>query len=524
MRDTLKQYYMVICLLLVFAAVVVNTAWLSDDSYITLRTVRNMVTAHTLTYNLGERVQTYTHPLWMLILLVCHCFTREAYHTPIVISIVISLIAAGLVVSRAATSRAAAILALVVLILSKAFVDYSTSGLENPLTHLLVVGFWVAYSRRDPSPRQALVISLWAALAVLNRMDTILLFAPALLVAILQPVATPTRVARKLGAVALGFSPLILWLLFSTVYYGFPYPNTACAKLNTGVARSDLVRQGLAYLSNSIRMDPLTLPVIGAGILVAAFKRTAEQVSMALGILSYLAYTVAIGGDFMSGRFLSVPLIGSVILICASGYVTSKRALLPALAMALLIGLASPHAPIYSRWDAGLDMQIPDLIDEDGICDERLFYYRATGWLTADGIRRSPDLSWWSQKAAEYSGQPVVLQCVIGIYGYYIAPRSHIVDHCAALVDPLLARLPTRDVKSWRIGHFERIVPGGYLETLAGGSNTISDAALAQFYDRLSLITRGDVFTTDRFITIWKMNAGQYNALLRASSYVSSVP
>ena len=156
MRDTLKQYYMVICLLLVFAAVVVNTAWLSDDSYITLRTVRNMVTLHTLTYNLGERVQTYTHPLWMLILLVCHCFTREAYHTPIVISIVISLIAAGVVVSRAATSRAAAILALVVLILSKAFVDYSTSGLENPLTHLLVVGFWVAYSRRDPSPGKRL--------------------------------------------------------------------------------------------------------------------------------------------------------------------------------------------------------------------------------------------------------------------------------------------------------------------------------------------------------------------------------
>ncbi len=514
MTSLLKQYYVAICLLLVLAMVVVNTAWLSDDAYITLRTTRNFVTTHSLTYNLGERVQAYTHPLWMLVLLSFHFFTREAYHTPIIISIVISLIAAGLIVSKAATSRAAAILALVVLILSKAFVDYSTSGLENPLTHLLLVGFWVVYSRPDPSARQVFVVSLLAALAVLNRIDTVLLFVPALVVVLSRPVATPTTVARKLGVVALGFSPLILWLLFSTVYYGFPFPNTAYAKLNTGIARSDLVRQGLAYLSNSIRMDPLTLSVIGAGILVAVFKRTAEHLSMALGVLLYLAYTVAIGGDFMSGRFLSVPLIGSVVLICASGYVTSRATLLLPLVMVLLIGLASPHAPVYSRWDAGLNMQIPDLIDKDGICDERLSYYKATGWLTAHGIRQSPDLSWWSKKAAEYSGQPVVLQCAIGIYGYHIAPASHIIDYCAALVDPLLARLPTGNPKSWRIGHFERPIPEGYLETLATGSNKIRDTALAQFYDKLTLVTKGDFFTANRFITIWKMNSGQYNFLL----------
>ena len=36
------------------------------------------------------------------------------------------------------------VLALSTLALSKAFVDYSTSGLENPLTHLLLAGFFLA--------------------------------------------------------------------------------------------------------------------------------------------------------------------------------------------------------------------------------------------------------------------------------------------------------------------------------------------------------------------------------------------
>jgi arabinofuranosyltransferase len=526
MKNFLKQNLAIICLLLVFAVVVAKTAWLSDDAYITLRTIRNFVAAQSLTYNLGERVQAYTHPLWMFVLLLFYFFTREAYHTPIIISMVISLIAVTLIATKVATSQAAAILGLVVLILSKAFVDYSTSGLENPLTHLILVGFCALYLRGDSKLQTMFLLSFLSGLAMLNRMDTVLLFAPALMMAVFQPEPAPSKGSKvkKLGAVALGFLPVLVWLGFATVYYGFPFPNTAYAKLNTGIAPGDLVRQGLTYLSNSLRMDPLTLGVIGAGLLVAVFKRTSRQLSIALGMLTYVIYTVWIGGDFMSGRFLTAPLVGAVSLMGASGYVTNRATLFPPLSLALLIGLASTRSPIYSGSEAGLDLQISDLIDKNGINDERLFYYRATGWLTANGVRPSPDLSNWAKKASEYSGQPVVLQCASGIYGYFIAPQAHIVDYCAALVDPLLARLPAAHRKAWRIGHFERRIPDGYLETLATGSNKISDTALAQFYDKLILITRGELFTTKRLIAIWKMNTGQYNSLLGTASHILSGP
>jgi arabinofuranosyltransferase len=55
----------VLGLLLVFTTL---RAWLCDDAYITFRTVDNFIHGYGLTWNVAERVQAYTHPLWMLLL------------------------------------------------------------------------------------------------------------------------------------------------------------------------------------------------------------------------------------------------------------------------------------------------------------------------------------------------------------------------------------------------------------------------------------------------------------------------
>src|SRR4051794_31556286 len=68
------------------------------------------------------------------------------------------------------------ITAFTALIFSKAFVDYSISGLENPATHLCIAVYLFVFWRK----REALGLSLAAALAVTNRMDTLLLFLPSL--------------------------------------------------------------------------------------------------------------------------------------------------------------------------------------------------------------------------------------------------------------------------------------------------------------------------------------------------------
>ncbi len=52
-------------------------AWLGDDGHITYRVVDNFVRGYGLTLNPPERVQVYTHPLWMLVLVPIHFVTRE---------------------------------------------------------------------------------------------------------------------------------------------------------------------------------------------------------------------------------------------------------------------------------------------------------------------------------------------------------------------------------------------------------------------------------------------------------------
>ena len=54
-------------LLLIFLAVLLRTAWISDDGLISLRTVLNVTHGNGLTFNVGERVQTFTHPLWLAV-------------------------------------------------------------------------------------------------------------------------------------------------------------------------------------------------------------------------------------------------------------------------------------------------------------------------------------------------------------------------------------------------------------------------------------------------------------------------
>ncbi len=110
-------------------------------------------------------------------------------------------------------------------------------------------------------------------------------------------------------------APVIAWLLFATLYYGFPLPNTYYAKVATGIPSSLLYRQGLAYVLNSVwtRSDH---PGNGRDRLSAgapiARRRSSSRAASAL---LYVAYTVSVGGDFMSGRFFALPFLVSVVAL-----------------------------------------------------------------------------------------------------------------------------------------------------------------------------------------------------------------
>ena len=301
-------------LLGLFTLALIRTAWMCDDAYITLRTVDNFVSGFGPRWNVAERVQAYTHPLWMFVLALPYYFTRDPFFTPLVISMMASVAAMWLLVTRIAVSAPTAIICATVLTFSRGFVEFSTSGLENPLTHLLLAIFFVLYWHPERAHR---LTHLWivVSLIMLNRLDAGLLVLPAMLVRTYQVGWRP-----GVKAVAIGVVPMVIWELFSIIYYGFPFPNTAYAKLSNGVPPGDLAIQGIAFLLNSAADDPLTLLAIGVFVSVALATRARVSWPIALGIVLYLVYVVRVGGDFMSGRFLTAPLFSAVALFARFAY------------------------------------------------------------------------------------------------------------------------------------------------------------------------------------------------------------
>jgi hypothetical protein len=150
------------------------------------------------------------------------------------------------------------------------------------------------------------------------------------------------------------------------------------------------------------------------------------------------------------------------------------------------------------------------------VVDERACYFPGTGLtMQKPGRPHTPDAGLFAAGLKARSDPlGVDVQGAIGMYGFAAGPGLHVVD-LNALSDPLLARLPIPEGKPWRIGHYERLIPAGYLETLTSGENRLCNPGVREFYDALTLVTRAPLFAPGRAATIWKMNTGQYDHLLQ---------
>jgi arabinofuranosyltransferase len=471
--------------------VLLNSAWVCDDAYISFRTVDNLVQGHGAVFNPGERVQAFTHPLWMLLHVPFYALTGDIYLVTILLSLGLSLgAAAGL--ARTIDTRLAWGLAPLCFVFSKALTDYASSGLENPLTHVLLVLFaWVLLEKRT-HPRQIFHLSLLFALLFVNRMDGILLLLPALAWR-----SWELRSWRTMRLLAWGALPILAWEAFSIVYYGFPFPNTAYAKLGTGISGTALFYTGLSYWHDSLDRDLLTLPLAGLGVGIGLWNRRCRP--LALGVLLYLLYTLRIGGDFMSGRFLSAPyfLAALVLLYSLRDSVWAGRLLLQGVAVLLAVELL--------LWGLGADGDTqPPVIGDTGVADERAYYEPGTGLRHVLEGRQMPDFKWVAagQRLAAHPERVHVVYN-LGFLGFYGGPAHFLIDRYG-LSDPLLARLPCLEAPDRRPGHYERVLPEGYLRSVRQDTNALADPALHTLYGDLCLLTRGPLWTRARWAAIWR--------------------
>ncbi|MFC2145927.1 hypothetical protein ACFLRT_01045 [Acidobacteriota bacterium] len=502
--------YLLYILLIFLGIILVKAAWICDDAYITFRTVDNFVNGHGLTWNVAERVQVYTHPFWMFLVSFFYIFTHDVYYTVIILSLCLSLLSVYLVSRFLVENMFSLFLVFSIFIFSRAFVDFSTSGLENPLSYLLLVIFFLIFFKWPLNSRNLLLLYITSSLALFNRLDTILFFIFPLVYATYkvwkQEFISIGKIFKKF---LIGFSPIIVWMIFALIYYGFFFPNTYYAKLNTGIAAWPTIYQGFLYLLDSISHDTITLLVTGFVILTAFKTKEWRKMTAAAGILVYILYIVRIGGDFMSGRFLALPVLVAAILL-------SQMKFKPTMALTLsilfiFIGLSVQKSPIFYKLTDTTSRKMPM-----GIIDERGYYFSTTGLLTRSRRQLLPNHKMVNfGKEKKQKGDKVCDDIhMIGFAGYFTGPGVHIIDHLA-LADPLLSRLHIKKNLKWRPGHFRRMIPRGYKESLETGENLIKDPGIKALYEAIKEITRGKIFSFRRLKLIIKFNLGGYNQLMQ---------
>ncbi|MGD8452045.1 MAG: hypothetical protein PVJ57_09530 [Phycisphaerae bacterium] len=290
-------------------------AWGCDDAFITFRYVQNTLAGYGPVFNVGERVQGFTHPLWF-VLLLAGGFCADVYAVAVVLGLAATA-ALFLIVARTWRERLNGWWQLLVvaalLLSSRAFVEYQTSGLETSLTSLLVASLTLTVLCR---PQSILLPSVLCGLLVFNRADLVVLCGP-----IAGWLVWRAWTEGRWRALLAGAVLPAAWFGFATIYYGSPLPNTAYAKVAFPLAVA--LRHGAAYIADYALHEPLhalliaIVLVAGTGIAIRDVRQrqrgAGALTAVIVGLWLNLAYVAFVGGDFMRGRFMLPALVVSAV-------------------------------------------------------------------------------------------------------------------------------------------------------------------------------------------------------------------
>jgi arabinofuranosyltransferase len=466
-KDAFLVSALVFGLALITVVAVFKVAWVSEDSFITFRYISNALHGFGPVFNLGERVQGYTHPLWFVLLLL----GSRIIPNPIYISIgyglaltFLTVVILGYTLSRIVANRLtlAILLVLACLLgsLSDPWLSFQTSGLENALSNLLIAGIlietWI-YSIRRPGWLMLLI-----CLLCLTRPDFIILTLPFLILLLGR-----IRSVRTLVAVVIATFPALAWLVYSWTYYGSVVPNTAYAKLGIYPNWIAAVSQGVLYLQDWLTYDMVaavsTVLLLGFATFAA---RSKERWACVIGIVLYTAWIVWIGGDFMRGRMLT-PVFTSAIVV---GFLALAELSTHLRGRAILFATGAAACLILTLFF--LQKSVPDPggeISEANITNERIYYPGySLSYLLKHGHLQNPytnlQLAEGLRHFADVCGPITIHLRNPGTVGYLAGPNVSVID-TLGLTDAYIAGLPREFLISDhpRPGHPDKYIPVSYL-------------------------------------------------------------
>ncbi len=276
-RSTLLSYACVFLLVagirILFAAF---TRLTYEDALITMRYAENLAAGHGFVYNIGERVLGTTTPLFTLLLALGVNLGLGAILTAKALGILADGVSGILIyalVHRWGRGTRAAWYAVVLFGIWGVVVRVAVSGMETPLVVLLMLASLYALLLQRPW-----LAGILAGLLLWTRMDALCWLG----VLFVWYCISQRRIAWQ--PIVTCLAVLAPWLVFGTLYFGSPLPNSIAAKLvayedNAGftVARTAADMFG-AFLGNRpseiiLRGLPLILYLAGISIVIRRHPR-----------------------------------------------------------------------------------------------------------------------------------------------------------------------------------------------------------------------------------------------------------
>lgn len=288
--------------------------WLNEDAFINFRVAEQIVHGNGPVFNAGERVEAFTSPLWLAVVVVIRAIGGAgnlAWGT-VVVGLLISV--AAFVIGGRNGERGDDELYIPIGLIAVACIpvvwDYSTSGLENGLVWLWLAGCWQVL-RTVPLRRPGLAVAA-VGLGPLLRPDLALM--SIVFLGALVMIHRPDRRSLLRGAAAALALPVI-YQLFRMGYYAALVPNTGLAKAGSTL----YLGQGWRYLRDMVDTYWMWAAAVPVAMLLwrrwgFAHRNDRVAVGAMIGAAAlHAGYICAVGGDYMHGR-LMLPAVFAVAL------------------------------------------------------------------------------------------------------------------------------------------------------------------------------------------------------------------
>jgi hypothetical protein len=333
----------------------VALAWanrfIQDDAFISFRYADNLARGLGLVWNEGERVEGYSNFLWTLLIAGGIKLGLDPVPLSQVIGLflfVVTLFCSMKLAKLLFRSDALALAAVIFLGTNHTFSAFATGGLETQLqAALLAAALYatvLAAEIGELTRARCFGLGLLFSAAILTRLDS---FMPCGIMGLFLAFALRRAVPswRERGKLALFLTgPLVIilgsWFLWKLGYYGSIIPNSFHVK-GPGLAA---IPRGLNYLYVFVTSYWLIAVLPVAAYAIGRTRLPESPSFLLLGILvaTWLAYVVALGGDFMEFRFLVPVLPSGFLLLTWMIFVFIRRPVLQA-ALALLVLAGSVH-------------------------------------------------------------------------------------------------------------------------------------------------------------------------------------